>query len=82
MRISAEYMNLLQSRLDMIGNNLANANTNAFKQQLLSEEEGADVQEQSKSRAMYGEMAPGIASAGANFLYLTEIGLIFPKEYS
>lgn len=66
MRISAEYMNLLQSRLDMISNNLANANTTAFKQQLLSEEEGVDVQERSKSRAMYGEMAPGIASAGEN----------------
>lgn len=66
MRISAEYMNLLQNRLDMISNNLANANTTAFKQQLLSEEEGVDVQEKSKSRAMYGDMAPGIAFAGDN----------------
>ncbi|ADY54984.1 fagellar hook-basal body protein [Syntrophobotulus glycolicus DSM 8271] len=62
MRISAEYMNLLQSRLDMVGNNLANANTTAFKQQLLSEEEGMDTQELSKSRAMYGGVAPGIAA--------------------
>ena len=62
MRISAEYMNVLQNRLDMVANNLANANTTAFKQHLPSEEEGVDTQELSKSRAMYGSVANGITT--------------------
>jgi flagellar basal-body rod protein FlgG len=56
MKLSTEYLQTLQDRIDMIGSNLANASTTGFKEQLLSIEECYDVQDRSNTMAQYGGM--------------------------
>jgi len=54
MKISAEYFKTIQSRLDIIANNLANVQTPGFKSYLLSLEESYDAQDRSNTVAFYG----------------------------
>jgi len=54
MKISAEYFKTIQNRLDIISNNLSNAQTAGFKAQLLSLEESYDAQERSYTVFFYG----------------------------
>jgi len=56
MKLSTEYLQTLQDRIDIIGSNLANASTTGFKEQLLSIEECYDVQDRSNTMAQYGGM--------------------------
>lgn len=59
MKISAEYLQTLQTRIEIIGNNIANVNTPGFKEGLLFIEESYDAQERSNSIALYGGAMPG-----------------------
>jgi flagellar basal-body rod protein FlgG len=54
MKISTEYLDRLQNRIDTISNNLANSSTPGFKEQLLAIEEEYDPQDRSKAMAQYG----------------------------
>lgn len=63
MRITVEYLNMLQSRIDMVANNLANVSTPGFKESLLSVEESYDLQERSNTVAQYGGVMPGAENA-------------------
>lgn len=63
MRITVEYLNMLQSRIDMVANNLANVSTPGFKESLLSIEESYDLQERSNTVAQYGGVMPGAENA-------------------
>jgi flagellar basal-body rod protein FlgG len=63
MRVSTEYLTRLQGRLDIIANNLANANIPAFKEGLLFIEENYDLREKSNTVAQYGGVMPEVANA-------------------
>ena len=63
MRVSTEYLERLQGRIEIIANNLANANTPAFKEGLLFIEENYDVREKSNTIAQYGGVMPGVENA-------------------
>ncbi|MGI5901207.1 MAG: flagellar hook-basal body protein [Desulfitobacteriia bacterium] len=54
MRISSEYISTFQSCLDFTGNNLANINTPAFKEQLFSVKDIYKAQDRSTTDAQYG----------------------------
>ncbi|AHF10594.1 MULTISPECIES: flagellar hook-basal body complex protein [Dehalobacter] len=54
MQVSTEYLRTLQSRIDRVGNNMANNLSSGFKAQLLSVEEGYDAQDYSNTIALYG----------------------------
>ncbi|MCL1917610.1 MAG: flagellar hook-basal body complex protein [Peptococcaceae bacterium] len=54
MHISSAYLKSLQTKLDLIGNNIANVNTRGFKEQLRSFEESYDFQDRSLNNALYG----------------------------
>jgi len=59
MKISAEYLQTLQTRIDIMANNIANVNTPGFKEGLLFIEEAHDAQERSNTIALYGGAMPG-----------------------
>jgi len=59
MRVSAEYLNILQYRIDIVANNIANINTPGFKEGLLFIEETYDLRERSNVVAEYGGVMPG-----------------------
>lgn len=59
MRVSAEYLQTLQNRIEIIGNNIANVNTPGFKEGLLFIEETYDTQEKSNTKAFFGGVVPG-----------------------
>ncbi|MGI6450306.1 MAG: flagellar hook-basal body protein [Desulfitobacteriia bacterium] len=63
MRVSTEYLQVLQNRIAIIANNLANANTPAFKEGLLAIEEAYDLRERSNTIAQYGGVMPGAENA-------------------
>ncbi|RNC29539.1 MAG: Flagellar basal-body rod protein FlgG [Candidatus Dichloromethanomonas elyunquensis] len=58
MKVSTEFLDMLQNRIDMIANNLANINTPGFKEQLLAVEEGFDTKDRSNEVAQYGNVMP------------------------
>jgi len=68
MQLSAAYMSRLQTRLDMIGNNMANVNTPGFKEQLRAFEESYDLQDRSLNNAMFGRPV-GNLTGGEGPLY-------------
>lgn len=68
MQVSAQYLKTLQTRMDLISDNLANSSTTGFKQQLLSLEEGYDVQDQSNTVALYG----GFPESGNPVIHLNQ----------
>ncbi|NLI92200.1 MAG: flagellar hook-basal body complex protein [Peptococcaceae bacterium] len=59
MKVSTEFLDTLQNRIDMIANNIANINTPGFKEQLLAVEEGYDTRDRSNEVAEYGGVMPG-----------------------
>lgn len=59
MKVSSEYLQTLQSRIEIIGNNIANVNTPGFKEGLLFIEETYDTQERSNTKAFFGGVVPG-----------------------
>lgn len=60
MKISSYYLQTLQHRIDIVGNNLANVNTPGFKETLLSVEEAFDTRELSNTFALFGGVVPGL----------------------
>lgn len=58
MRVSAEYLETLQYRIEIIANNIANINTPGFKEGLLFIEETYDTRERSNVVAEYGAVMP------------------------
>lgn len=71
MRLSAEYPAMLQNRLAILANNIANSSTPGFKEGLLSLEESYDAQEKSNTVALYG----GVVSGGSR-------PVIYPNLYN
>lgn len=59
MRVSTEYLQTLQNRIDIISNNIANVDTPGFKRGLLALEEAYDDQEHKNTVALYGGTMPG-----------------------
>ncbi|KUO65632.1 MAG: flagellar biosynthesis protein FlgG [Gracilibacter sp. BRH_c7a] len=59
MKVSSEYLQTLQNRIEIIGNNIANVNTPGFKEGLLFIEETYDAQERSNTKAFFGGVVPG-----------------------
>ena len=59
MKVSAEYLQTLQNRIEIIANNIANVNTPGFKEGLLFIEETYNAQERSNTVATYGSVVPG-----------------------
>ncbi len=58
MRVSAEYLETLQYRIEIIANNISNVNTPGFKEGLLFIEETYDTRERSNVVAEYGGVMP------------------------
>ena len=59
MKVSSEYLQTLQNRIEIIGNNIANVNTPGFKEGLLFIEETYNTQERSNTVATFGGVVPG-----------------------
>lgn len=59
MRIPIEHLKMLQNRLDITANNVANINTPSFKEGLMFIEESHNWQERSLNVAQYGGVMPG-----------------------
>lgn len=59
MKVSAEYLQTLQNRIEIIANNIANVNTPGFKEGLLFIEETYNAQERSNTVALFGGVVPG-----------------------
>ncbi|MFA6807416.1 MAG: flagellar hook-basal body complex protein [Eubacteriales bacterium] len=59
MRISTEYLDMLQSRIDTVANNIANVNTPGFKEGFIALEESYDAQERNVNASYYGGVIPG-----------------------
>jgi len=59
MRVSAEYLETLQYRIEIIANNISNINTPGFKEGLLFVEETYDTRERNNVVAEYGGIMPG-----------------------
>jgi flagellar basal-body rod protein FlgG len=69
MHISSSYLKSLQTKLDLIGNNIANVNTRGFKEQLRSFEESYDFQDRSLNNALYGRPIALAGTADLGPLY-------------
>lgn len=63
MRVSAEYLETLQYRIEIIANNISNINTPGFKEGLLFIEETYDTRERSNTVAQYGNVMPAVDNA-------------------
>lgn len=66
MRVSAEYLETLQYRIEIMANNIANINTPGFKEGLLFIEETYDTRERSNTVAQYGGVMPAVENAEVN----------------
>ncbi|MGI6683982.1 MAG: flagellar hook-basal body protein [Bacillota bacterium] len=70
MKISSYYLQTLQNRINIVGNNMANANTFGFKETLQSMEEAYDTRELSNTFAIFGGVVPGIGLNTQRNLYI------------
>ena len=59
MKVFPEHLQTLQTRIEVIANNIANANTPGFKEGLLFIEESYNAQERSNTVAFFGGVVPG-----------------------
>lgn len=66
MKISSYYLQTLQNRIDIVGNNMANVNSTGFKETLQSIEEAFDTRELSNTFALFGGVVPGIDGYNTN----------------